>query len=195
MRSPEIVVVQFLSAGGLEGENGASLRVHTGHDVLDHTILTGSVQTLENDQDRPAVLRVKFLLEVVEHAFACIEYALRMLLVFDSGRVGRVPILQTKLFALGYTKRFCKARGLFDELVVFHGFGSVVQTCRSEQRAQAPAESRETVSGENDGFVRETDRAVETKQIQSVVSANRNIDTGHGPAEFDPCGAVKHAVG
>src|SRR6266446_10940022 len=90
---------------------------------------------------------------------------------------------------------FCKARGLFDELVAIHGFGSVVQTRRSEQRAQSPAESRETVSSEKGGFVRETDRAVETKQIQSVVSAKRNINTGHGPAEFDPCGAVKHAVG
>ena len=194
MRSPS-VVVQFFSAGRLEGENGASLRVHTGHDVLDHTILAGSVQTLEDNQDRPAVLRVEFLLQVVEHAFACIEYVLRVLLAFDPGRVSGVQILQTKLFALGYTKRFCKARGLFDELVAIHGFGSVVQTRRSEQRAQSPAESRETVSSEKGGFVRETGRAVETKQIQSVVSAKRNINTGHGPAELDPCGAVKHSVG
>src|SRR5882762_9279512 len=170
MRSPEIVVVQFFSAGRLKRENGASLRVYTGHHVFDHTILAGSVQTLEDDHDRPAVLRVEFLLQVAEHAFACIEYVLRVLLAFDPGRVSGVPILQTKLFALGYTKRFCKARGLFDELVVFHGFGSVVQTHRSEQRAQSPAENREAVSGESDG-ARKGNRAVETKQIQSVVSA------------------------
>jgi len=80
-------VVQFFSAGRLEGENRASLRVHTGHDVLDHPILAGSVQTLEDDQDCPAVLRVEFLLQVVEHAFACIEYVLRVLLAFDPGCV------------------------------------------------------------------------------------------------------------
>src|SRR6476660_755012 len=181
VRSPEIVVVQFFRARRLEGENGASLRVHARHDVLDHTILAGRVQALEDDQERPAVLRVEFLLQVAEHAFASVEYILRVLFAFDSGRVSGVPILQTKLFALGYTKRFCKARCLFDELVAFHGFGSVVQTRRSEQRAQPPAESREAISGEENGFAREMDRVVETERGQSIVSAKRNIDTGHGP--------------
>jgi hypothetical protein len=195
MRSPKVFVVQLFIAWRLEGVNLTSLWVHAGHNVLDHAILSGGVQTLEDHQDGPAVLRVEFFLQMVEHAFACIEYLLRVLLTFDAGRVSGVPILQTKLFTPGYTKRCCEARGLFDELVAIHGFGSVVQTCRSEQRAQSPAESGEAVSGEKDGFVRETDGAVEAEQIQSVVSAKRNIDTGHGPAEFDSRGAVKHAVG
>ena len=173
----------------------AALRVDARHHVLDCAVFPGGIHGLKDEQHRPAVLRIEFFLQAVEQTFACIEYLLRVLLASDAGRVNGVPILQTKLFTLGYTKRCSEARGLFDELVAIHGFGSVVQTCRSEQRAQSPAESGETISGEKDGFVRETDGAVEAKQIESVVSAKRNIDTGHGPAEFDPRGAVKHAVG
>jgi len=46
----------------------------------------------------PAVLRVEFLLQVVEQAFACIEYVLRVLLVLIR-RVSGGKILQSKLLA------------------------------------------------------------------------------------------------
>jgi len=59
--------------------NVASLRIYAGHNVLNHAILSGGVQTLEDDQNRPAVLRVEFLLQAAEHAFAGIEYVLRAL--------------------------------------------------------------------------------------------------------------------
>jgi len=54
--------------------------------VLDHAILRQRPD-LGGRPGRPAVLRVEFLLQVVEQAFACIEYVLRVLLVFDPGRV------------------------------------------------------------------------------------------------------------
>src|SRR4029077_15700235 len=103
-------------------------------------------------------------------------------------------ILQSKLFALGNAKGFCEARGLFDELVVLHGPGSVVQTCRSEQRAESPSEGREAIVGVEEGIFRERKEAVQPQHIQRVISADRNLNSGHGPAELDSSGTVKHAV-
>jgi len=105
MRSPEVIVVQLFIARCLEGVNVASLRIHAGHNVLDHAILSGGVQTLEDNQNRPAVLRVEFLLQAAEHAFAGIEYVLRVLLVFDAGRGSGVPVFQSKLLALRNGKK------------------------------------------------------------------------------------------
>ena len=130
--------------------------------MLDHAILAGGVQSLEHDQDRPAVLRIEFLLQVVEHAVARIDYVLRVSFVFHPGRGSGVAILQSKLLALRNAKGFRQARGFFDELVVFHGFGSVVQTWRSEQRAESPAESGEAVAGMKQRNVREGGEAVHT---------------------------------
>ncbi len=121
--------------------------------MLDHAILSGGVHSLENDQERPAVLCVEFLLQVAEHAFARFKYALRVLFVLDASSVSRVPILQPKLPAFGNAKGLREARGLFDEFVVFHGFGSVVQTCGSEQRAQSPSEGGEAIVGVEEGIL------------------------------------------
>ena len=147
MRSPEIIVVQLFIARRLKGVNVTSLRIHAGHDVLDHAILASGVHSLEDDQDRPAILRIEFLLQVVEHAFARIEYTLRVLFVFHPGRGSGIPVFQSKLLSLRNAKGFRQSRGLFDEFVVFHDFGSVVQTWRSEQRADSPAEGGEAVVG------------------------------------------------
>src|SRR5258707_157532 len=81
-----------------------------------------------------------------------VKYSLDVFFAFDAGRGGGVPILQSKLLALGDAKGFCEARGLFDKLVLFHGFGSVVQTWRSEQRAESPSEGGEAVVGVEEGI-------------------------------------------
>ena len=49
MRPPEVIVVQIFIARGLESMNVTSLRIHAGHDVLDHAILAGGVHGLEDD--------------------------------------------------------------------------------------------------------------------------------------------------
>jgi hypothetical protein len=49
LRAPEEVVIQLFAARRLESVNIASLRIHAGHDVLDHAILSGRVHGLEDD--------------------------------------------------------------------------------------------------------------------------------------------------
>src|SRR5437016_12647598 len=117
-----------------------------------------------------------------------------MLFVFHPGRGSGVPILQSKPLALRNAKGPCQARGLFDEFVAFHGFGSVVQTWRSEQRAESPAEGGGAVVGMEDGIVQEGKESVHTENIYRVIGTNGNLDAGHSPPELDSRGAVEHAV-
>jgi len=66
-----------------------------------------------------------------------------------------------------FTQKGSARRALFDELVVFHGFGSVVQTRAQNSEAQSPsrkAEKRFLVK-KADLSERRIER-VETKQIQ-----------------------------
>ena len=62
--APEIVVVEILGGGRLEGDDLAALRVDAGHDVLDGAVLAGGVHGLEDEQHRPLVLRVELVLAV-----------------------------------------------------------------------------------------------------------------------------------
>src|SRR5438874_2365217 len=80
-------------------------------------------------------------------------------------------------------------------VIVAEGFdASVLQTWRSEQRAKPPAEGGETVASVEEGIVREEKESVHTQDIYSVIGSNGNLNAGWGPAKFDSCGAVKHAV-
>ena len=47
VRPPQIIVIQFFGARRFERMNVASLRIHAGHDVLDHAIFAGGVHRLK----------------------------------------------------------------------------------------------------------------------------------------------------
>ena len=64
--APEVVVVEILAGRRLEGVDLAALRVDAGHDVLDRAVLAGRVHRLEDQQHRPAVLRVEHVLQLGE---------------------------------------------------------------------------------------------------------------------------------
>src|SRR6266581_1614235 len=67
--APEVVVVQFFVAWRLERVDIAALRVYTGHHMLDGAVFPGSVHGLKNQQERPAILGIKFFLHVTEQAY------------------------------------------------------------------------------------------------------------------------------
>lgn len=71
----------------------ASLWVDAGHDVLDGAVFPGGVHGLKDEQQRPAVLRVKHFLEVAEAGDAVFEQTLRGVLVLDAIRVVGVVIV------------------------------------------------------------------------------------------------------
>ena len=62
--APQIIVVEVLGGGRLEGRNLSALRVDAGHDVLDGAIFAGGVHGLKDQQHTPFVLRVEFVLQL-----------------------------------------------------------------------------------------------------------------------------------
>src|SRR5229473_4665319 len=65
---PKVFMVQFLAAGRLERKDLAALGVHARHHVLDDAIFSGGIHGLKNQEQRPAILRIKFFLHVAEQA-------------------------------------------------------------------------------------------------------------------------------
>ncbi len=90
---PKILVVQFFAAGRLEGVDLASLRVHAGHYVLDGAIFAGGIHGLKNQQQGPAILRVKLLLHVAEQTHTSLKDLFGVLFALDSVCVGWIEVL------------------------------------------------------------------------------------------------------
>jgi hypothetical protein len=59
----------------------AALRIDAGEDVLDDAVLTCRVHRLEDQQQRPAVLRVQLVLQVRELAHERLQVVLCLVLV------------------------------------------------------------------------------------------------------------------
>src|SRR4029077_19311249 len=100
VRPPQIIVIEFLGAWSLEGVDVASLWIYAGHDVLDHAVFAGGIHPLNDEQHRPAILRVELLLQIAQQAGAVINNFLALLLAPYFAGVTRVVILQTELFSL-----------------------------------------------------------------------------------------------
>ena len=60
--TPQIIVIEVLGGRRLEGKDLATLRIDAGHDVLDGAVLPGGVHGLKDEQQRPLVVCVKFVL-------------------------------------------------------------------------------------------------------------------------------------
>jgi len=86
-------VVQLLRARRFERVDVAALWIDAGHDVLDGAVLASGVHGLKDEQQSPAVLRVKHLLEVAEAGDAVFEQALGSVLVLEAIGVAGVVIL------------------------------------------------------------------------------------------------------
>src|SRR6266699_778257 len=114
--------------------------------------------------------------------------------VFEAVGIDWVVVLQPEFLPFRDAVGFDDTRSFFTEFAVFHDCGSVVQTYSSEQRAESPSEGGKAIVSVEHGIVREGDESVQTQNIQCVISANGNLDAGHGPAELDSRGAVKHAA-
>jgi hypothetical protein len=64
--APEEVVVELLGRRRFEGRDLAARRVHAREDVLDRRVLARGVHRLEEQEHRPAVLRVELSLQLGE---------------------------------------------------------------------------------------------------------------------------------
>src|SRR5262249_9727581 len=78
----------------------ASLRVDAGHDVFDGAIFAGGIHGLKNQEQRPAVLRVKFFLVFRQQFFAVLQSFLGVFLAFQAVGVFLVVVLATNILPL-----------------------------------------------------------------------------------------------
>src|SRR5262249_52377012 len=60
---PKEIMVELERVRRLERMHLAALRIEPGHHMLDDAVLAGGVHGLEDDQNRPAVMRIELLLE------------------------------------------------------------------------------------------------------------------------------------
>ena len=125
VRAPEIVVVQLFVAWRLERMDVAALRVDAGHDVFDDAVFAGRVHSLQNDQERPAILRIEFFLHAAEKFYAVVEKFRGAFLVVQFAGAGRIKILEAEVVAVGDAIGLGKFCGGFRKLLVVHGDGKV----------------------------------------------------------------------
>src|SRR5580700_7972041 len=92
VRPPQIIVIELFGAWSLEGMNIATLRIHTGHDVFDHAVFASGIHPLNDEQQRPAILRVELLLQVTEKTNTVVDNFLALLLVLDLAGVACVVV-------------------------------------------------------------------------------------------------------
>src|SRR5262249_40040646 len=120
---PEIIVIQVLGGGRLEGKNLTALRVDTGHDVLDGAILAGGVHGLKNKEQAPFVLRIKHVLQFRKRVNADFHGLLdaRLVLGLESQGFAGIKVLERKPFPVDNTELLRKFVSFIDELFCFHG--------------------------------------------------------------------------
>src|ERR1700761_2733979 len=78
--APEKIVGEFLGAGSLEAENLATLRVDTGHDMLDGAIFAAGVHRLKNDQCGVLAFGVKPALKIGQPFLVTLQFLIEFLL-------------------------------------------------------------------------------------------------------------------
>src|SRR5262245_46845390 len=128
--TPKIIMVQLLGAWRLEGKYLTTLRVDSGHHVLDRAVLPRGCHRLKDQQHRPAVLRIKHVLKLREDGNAHGKGFLSTRLVLRSKfqRVGGVDILQAKT-VISYPERFGKLARLFCEIFNLFAVHEVSPQC------------------------------------------------------------------
>src|SRR5208283_4644485 len=88
------IMLQLGRVRMLEAEDLATLRVHSGHHVLDRPILSRGVHRLKDQQDRVAVGCIEQLLQLAELRHLLLEKALVVLLGLVHRRRSGWPLLQ-----------------------------------------------------------------------------------------------------
>jgi hypothetical protein len=88
--------VRELDTGGLpEGGHGYALRIDAAHDVPNRPVLSRSIKSLKDHEERTAAFGIELVLEVGK-AFEVSCPAPSCLLLAESGMVGRITIGQVE---------------------------------------------------------------------------------------------------
>ena len=120
--APEIIVIEVRARRPLERRHLAALRIHARHHVLDRPVFPRRIHRLEDEEHRPAILRVKHVLQFRERLHPGLQRLLRARLVLglEFTRVARIDILQSEFLSIRDAVRLGKLVGCFDDLFGFH---------------------------------------------------------------------------
>lgn len=97
---PHEIVVECFGRGRLEREHLAALGIHPGHHVPDDAILARCVHALEDQQKRPAILRVELALQLTEKFDASPEMLICACLRTEAARIAGIHGVQPKAFSV-----------------------------------------------------------------------------------------------
>ena len=86
----------------LEGIRLAPHRIHARHDMFDDAIFARCVHALEDKQERPLILRVKFVLQVGKLLKTLLQGRCGVLLRSNASSIGGIEILSPEMFAMLY---------------------------------------------------------------------------------------------
>ena len=99
-RPPQEIVVELLRRRRLERIHLAALRIDARHHVLDGAVFPGGVHRLEDQQHRPAVLRVELFLQLLQPGHTPLQPLLGLLPRGNRARVAGIHILQAESAAV-----------------------------------------------------------------------------------------------
>src|SRR5262249_51993495 len=90
--APEVVVRELRRARRPERNDPATLRIDAFEHRADHAVLPGRVESLQDEEDASARLRVEAPLQLLEPAVQLLEHLLRLGLAFQAKGVAGVAL-------------------------------------------------------------------------------------------------------
>src|SRR5688572_21079856 len=94
-------MIELFRRRRLERVHVATLRVDAGHHVLDRAVLAGGVHRLEDQQHRPAILRVEPFLQAGHSLAALLEHLVGDRLEALAPRIAGIDVLEAEARAIG----------------------------------------------------------------------------------------------
>src|SRR6476661_5929756 len=121
--APQIIVVEIVTRRRFERIDLATLWIHAGHDMLDRSIFSGGVHSLEDQEYGPFVLCIELTLQFRQCRHAQRERFLRQRLVCffrEFQRVVRIDVLQPEILSFANTEWLGELTRSSDDFLCFH---------------------------------------------------------------------------
>ena len=97
--------------------------------MFDRPVFARRIHGLENEQDGPLVLGIKFVLQIGEclHPLGQRYLGAVFVLLVKGEQIVRTVIFEPEIFSRGHPERAGQFVGFFDQLVGFHGDAQILR--------------------------------------------------------------------
>ena len=122
LAAPEIIMVELLTARSFEGSDLATLRIDARHHMLDRAVFSCRIHRLKHQKHRPAVLGVKFVLQLRELLDTAPQGILQARLVsrVETPGISRINVLKVEFFPVGDAVGFRELPSGLEDFLRFH---------------------------------------------------------------------------